>query len=144
MTENVPLTFYPNILGKQTGIKRIREREREREAVQWGLDERDDLNEVFEEDTIDIAATWSWSEWGVSRREVSWGRVDVVVVVVTWKPWLWVSEIRIVLQIHQTLRLKHSLVFFVICLWIRRPTTQRRLNSEIQFFFSFTLNFLKK
>ena len=36
MTENVPLTFYPNILKKQTGIKGIREREREREAVQLG------------------------------------------------------------------------------------------------------------
>ena len=59
MNENVPLTFYPNILGKQTGIKRIRERERQ---YNEGLDERDDLDEVFEEDAIDIAASWSWSE----------------------------------------------------------------------------------
>ena len=57
MTENVPLTFYPNILGKQTGVKRIRERE-----YNEGLDERDDLDEVFEEDAIDIAASWGWSE----------------------------------------------------------------------------------
>ena len=57
MNENVPLTFYPNILGKQTGVKRIRERE-----YNEGLDERDDLDEVFEEDAIDIAASWSWSE----------------------------------------------------------------------------------
>ena len=59
MIENVPLTFYPNILRKQTRIKRIRERERQ---YNEGLDERDDLDEVFEEDAIDIIATWSWSE----------------------------------------------------------------------------------
>ena len=57
MIENVPLTFYPNILRKQTGIKRERERQ-----YNEGLDERDDLDEVFEEDAINIVATWSWSE----------------------------------------------------------------------------------
>ena len=61
MIENVLLTFYPNILRKQTGIKRERERERERQYNE-GLDERDDLDEVFEEDAINIVATWSWSK----------------------------------------------------------------------------------
>ena len=78
-----------------------------------GLNERDNLDEVVEEDTIQVGISstrCSSSSSGASKR----GRG----VVLRWKPWIRVSEIRIPLQIHEALPLIHFPPPLLFLLWM--------------------------